>query len=34
MKTPLDNEPLPDTLKNARLDFTGLEILVGIAVKL
>ena len=32
--TPLDNEPLPDTLKNARLDFTGLEIVLGVDVKL
>jgi hypothetical protein len=31
---PLNNEPLPDILKNARLDFTGLEILVGVDVRL
>ncbi len=31
---PLDNEPLPDTLKNARIDITGLEIVVGVDFRL
>jgi hypothetical protein len=30
----LNDEPLPDILKNARLDITGLEILIGVDVRL
>ena len=31
---PLDNEPLPSSLRNARLDFSGLEIILGVEIAL
>jgi len=30
----LDDEPLPITLQDARLDYTGLEILLGVELEL
>ena len=30
----LDNEPLPTSLQNAHLDYTGLEIILGVEIKL
>jgi len=30
----LDNEPLPNSLQNAHLDYSGLEIILGVEIKL